>query len=376
MFIPSPLAHQTGFLYGMWLSFVLGVPQILQPVWDPVRALNLLQGWKGSFVQAATPFLADLVKAVEAGAAGPGRACGSSSTPVPAFPGTSPNGPPGCWARGSAGRSAPPKPAWAQSPPPAATRRWSGAPTDSCFPGCRPGSSATTGSCCLPAAEGNFELLSPTMFEGYLDRPDLTKEAFTDDGWYRTGDLATLDDAGYLRITGRVRDVINRGGEKIPVAEIEQLLYRHPAVDDVALAAMPDPRLGERACAFVVPVAGSCPHPGRTHPVPGQLPGLQALLAGAAGAAGSHPAEPGGQGPEIPAARAGTATGRECPGRHRQEPGVKTSSVNSGTAGADGRGSSIPEPEYQALLSRVTDWVEGPGEAWAEEIEATGKVSG
>ncbi len=53
-----------------------------------------------------------------------------------------------------------------------------------------------------------------------------------------------------------MRDVINRGGEKIPVAEIEQLLYRHPGVDDVAIAAMPDPRLGERACAFVVPVDG------------------------------------------------------------------------------------------------------------------------
>src|SRR5699024_7465014 len=72
------------------------------------------------------------------------------------------------------------------------------------------------------------------------------------DGWYRTGDLATIDDAGYLRITGRVRDVINRGGEKIPVSEIEQLLYTHPDVADVAIVAMPDRRLGERACAFVV----------------------------------------------------------------------------------------------------------------------------
>ena len=60
---------------------------------------------------------------------------------------------------------------------------------------------------------------------------------------------------GFLRITGRVKDVINRGGEKIPVAEIEQLLHTHPAVDDVAMVAMPDERLGERACALRGPGA-------------------------------------------------------------------------------------------------------------------------
>ncbi|HJX87283.1 MAG TPA: AMP-binding protein, partial [Gemmatimonadales bacterium] len=107
-----------------------------------------------------------------------------------------------------------------------------------------------------PGAEGNFELTGPTVFEGYLDRPDLTAEVFTADGWYRTGDLATIDDEGYLRITGRVRDVINRGGEKIPVSEIEQLIYTHPSVDDVAIVAMPDERLGERACAFVTLAPG------------------------------------------------------------------------------------------------------------------------
>jgi non-ribosomal peptide synthetase component E (peptide arylation enzyme) len=100
--------------------------------------------------------------------------------------------------------------------------------------------------------EGNFELLSRCFFEGYLDHPEWTAAALTPDGWFRTGDLATLDRAGYLRITGRVKDVINRGGEKVPVAEIEQILHAHPAVAEAAIVAMPDPRLGERACAFVV----------------------------------------------------------------------------------------------------------------------------
>ena len=74
----------------------------------------------------------------------------------------------------------------------------------------------------------------------------------TADGYYRTGDVARIDEHGYLRITGRVKDVINRGGEKVPVAEVEQLLYAHPAIRELAIVAMPDPRLGERACAFVV----------------------------------------------------------------------------------------------------------------------------
>jgi 3-phosphoshikimate 1-carboxyvinyltransferase len=100
--------------------------------------------------------------------------------------------------------------------------------------------------------EGNFELLSRCFFEGYLDHPEWTAAALTEDGWFRTGDLAVLDADGYLHITGRVKDVINRGGEKVPVAEVEQLLHAHPAVAEAAVVAMPDARLGERACAFVV----------------------------------------------------------------------------------------------------------------------------
>ncbi len=90
------------------------------------------------------------------------------------------------------------------------------------------------------------------MFQGYADHPEWTAAAYTPDGWFRTGDLAIIDESGYVRITGRVRDVINRGGEKIPVGEVEQLLTDHPAVAEIAIVAMPDARLGERACAFVV----------------------------------------------------------------------------------------------------------------------------
>src|SRR4029077_9375358 len=73
--------------------------------------------------------------------------------------------------------------------------------------------------------EGNFEVHSDCLFVGYLNRPELTAEAVTPNGWYRTRDLARIAAHGYVRITGRVKDVINRGGEKVPVAEIEQLLH-------------------------------------------------------------------------------------------------------------------------------------------------------
>ncbi|HLI39563.1 MAG TPA: cyclohexanecarboxylate-CoA ligase, partial [Streptosporangiaceae bacterium] len=112
------------------------------------------------------------------------------------------------------------------------------------------------GNVLAPGQEGNFEVFSRTLFEGYLDHPEWTAEAMTPDGWYRSGDLAIIDSSGYVRITGRVKDVINRGGEKIPVAEIEQLLHTHPSVREVAIVAMPDDRLGERGCAFVVAEPG------------------------------------------------------------------------------------------------------------------------
>ena len=72
------------------------------------------------------------------------------------------------------------------------------------------------------------------------------------DGWYYPGELAALDAANYLYLKGRASDVIIRGGENVPVVEVEGLLYRHPAIQEVAVVAMPDPRLGERACAFAV----------------------------------------------------------------------------------------------------------------------------
>jgi cyclohexanecarboxylate-CoA ligase len=93
------------------------------------------------------------------------------------------------------------------------------------------------------------------MFKGYYKRPELP--TFDGDGWFDSGDLAYMDKDGYIRISGRVKDILVRGGENVPVVEIENLLYKHPAVSAVAVVGIPDARLGERGCAFIVPRAGS-----------------------------------------------------------------------------------------------------------------------
>jgi cyclohexanecarboxylate-CoA ligase len=106
------------------------------------------------------------------------------------------------------------------------------------------------GALVAPGEEGQLQVRGCSNFVGYLRRPELDpKDA---DGWFDTGDLARMDAAGYIRIAGRSKDIIIRGGENIPVVEVEGLLFRHPAVAAVAIVGTPDARLGERACAFIV----------------------------------------------------------------------------------------------------------------------------
>jgi cyclohexanecarboxylate-CoA ligase len=103
----------------------------------------------------------------------------------------------------------------------------------------------------LRIVDGEVRAKAPQIFKGYLDSA-LDADAFDEDGWFRTGDLGSQDEGGWLTITGRVKDVIIRKGENISAKEIEDLLFRHPKVNDVAVIGLPDPSSGERACAVVV----------------------------------------------------------------------------------------------------------------------------
>jgi acyl-CoA synthetase (AMP-forming)/AMP-acid ligase II len=97
----------------------------------------------------------------------------------------------------------------------------------------------------------------PSLFAGYLDRPELTASAVRDDGFFRTGDLMTIDEFGFVKYVGRLKDVIRRGGVNIDPLEVERAILTHPAVRDVAVVAVADRRLGERAAAVIVARPGS-----------------------------------------------------------------------------------------------------------------------
>ena len=100
--------------------------------------------------------------------------------------------------------------------------------------------------------EGHLITQGPYTIRGYYDNPDANARSFTDDGWYRTGDIVRRDEAGNITVCGRDVDRINRGGEKVSAEEVEEHLLAHPAVRDAVVVAVADPYLGERTCAFVL----------------------------------------------------------------------------------------------------------------------------
>ena len=263
----SPMAHQTGFMYGLMMPILLKASVVLQDVWEPKKAIELIRTEGVTFTMASTPFLTDLAKTVtETGQGVPTlRTFLCAGAPIP--------GPLVEQARAALGAKI--VSAWGMTENGAVTltqlddadeRSFS---TDGCpLPGVEvkvvDGDDKP-----LPAGEiGKLLVRSCSNFGGYLHRPHLNG---TDaDDWFDTGDLARIDAQGYIRITGRSKDVIIRGGENIPVVEIESLLYRHPAVAMAAIVAYPDERLGERACAVVVP------KPGQSIDLPGVVEYLKA----------------------------------------------------------------------------------------------------
>jgi acyl-CoA synthetase (AMP-forming)/AMP-acid ligase II len=106
-------------------------------------------------------------------------------------------------------------------------------------------------------ADDELWLRGPTMFSGYLDRPDATAEAIDPDGWFHTGDLVTRDADGYFTITGRASESIRSAGEWVAPVEVETAIASHPAVADVAVVGIPDRAWGELVCAAIVVERGA-----------------------------------------------------------------------------------------------------------------------
>ena len=249
----SPLAHQTGFMYGLMMPIMLRASVVLQDVWDPTKATELIRQEGVTFTMASTPFLTDLTRAVsETGKGVPSlKTFLCAGAPIP--------GPLVEQARSTLGAKI--VSAWGMTENGAVTliklddHDILAFTTDGCaLPGAEVRVIDAEGRTVPPGEIGRLVVRSCSNFGGYLKRPQWNG---TDaDGWFDTGDLARIDANGYIRISGRSKDVIIRGGENIPVVEIEALLYKHPAVAQVAIVAFPDERLGERACAVIVPKAG------------------------------------------------------------------------------------------------------------------------
>ena len=109
----------------------------------------------------------------------------------------------------------------------------------------------------LPAgSQGELLLKGPSVFAGYYNNPAENALVFDGDGFFKTGDLAVIDEKGYVKLTGRIKEMINRGGESISATMIEGFINKHPDVAIVAVIPMPDPFLGERICAYIQPAAG------------------------------------------------------------------------------------------------------------------------
>ncbi|MEG3062606.1 MAG: cyclohexanecarboxylate-CoA ligase [Comamonas sp.] len=249
----SPMAHQTGFMYGLMMPIMLRTSVVLQDIWEPRQAIALVRQEGATFTMASTPFLTDLARTVaETGEGLPTlRTFLCAGAPIP--------GPLVEQARAALGAKV--VSAWGMTENGAVTltrlddsdeRSFN---TDGCpLPGVEIKVVDVDGQDLVVGEAGRLLLRACSNFGGYLRRPHLNATDAED--WLDTGDLGYLDARGYLRITGRSKDVIIRGGENIPVVEIESLLYRHPAIAMAAIVAYPDERLGERACAVVVPKPG------------------------------------------------------------------------------------------------------------------------
>ena len=254
--VMSPFGHLTGFTWGILMPLKGGGDVVLLEAWNPEQALDLFARYSVTFTMGATPFLSDLLDAAagRSGAVFP-RMFVCAGAPIP----------PSLIERALTLHDTRVVSGWGMSEYPIGTSTSvMDDPSLASTTDGRPAGRAEVrvvdaeGNQVAVGQEGDVIIRGPGLFRGYYKRDDLTAESFTASGHLKTGDRARLlDDRGHLRISGRTKDLIIRGGENIPVVEIENILLTHPAIKEVALVPLPHERLGETACACVVPTPGN-----------------------------------------------------------------------------------------------------------------------
>ncbi|MCT6470163.1 medium-chain fatty-acid--CoA ligase [Escherichia coli] len=248
--MPAPLGHATGFLHGVTAPFLIGARSVLLDIFTPDACLALLEQQRCTCMLGATPFVYDLLNLLEKQPADLSALrfflCGGTTIPKKVARECQQRGIKLLSVYGST-----------ESSPHAVVNL-----DDPLSRFMHTDGYAAAGveikvvddarKTLPPGCEGEEASRGPNVFMGYFDEPELTARALDEEGWYYSGDLCRMDEAGYIKITGRKKDIIVRGGENISSREVEDILLQYPKIHDACVVAMPDERLGERSCAYVV----------------------------------------------------------------------------------------------------------------------------
>jgi acyl-CoA synthetase len=247
-YMAAPLQHITGVLNAMTIPLLVGACAVLAERWDPEQAVSDMTRHRVTYSAGATVFLQELTDAARcAGVQLPLRnfACGGAAVPRAVMECSEEQGIPASRVYG-------------MTELPTVTVMNRGYPFDlradtdgAIAPGVQVRVVETDGKPLAAGSAGELLVRGPEQMLGYLD-PAANRAAIDDAGWFSTGDVGVVDDSGFVTITGRLKDVINRGGEKFSTRDIEDLLITHPAVRHAAVVPGPDARFGEVPVAFVV----------------------------------------------------------------------------------------------------------------------------
>lgn len=249
-YMPAPVAHATGLLSAVAIPIATGSSVMLRDRWDADLAIDDIRGHGITFSAGAAVFIKELLGALDARGIerlelSSGYPCGGSAIPT-------------SLAMAAEAVGMRPARSWGMTECPSVTGSAPFEPAEircgtdgRLSPGCEVRVAGPDGHLLGPDEIGELEVRGPQRALGYID-PNHTKDGFDDEGWLRTGDLGFITAAGVLSMTGRSKEIINRGGEKISGREIEDVLARHPGVVEAAVVPAPHPRLGEQPAAFVL----------------------------------------------------------------------------------------------------------------------------
>lgn len=258
-FGPSPVTHTTGLVTSFILPLIHGAASHLVERWEPREGLEHIAKFGCTAAVTATAFLQTLINAYDpnvhdassmrfwtlAGAPIPGSVVETARALLPNMQVLSLYGRTECIATtmctvdDDASRSV--------------TSDGRGLPFQEARIVSNDGNELPRGE------EGDIAYRGAMNCLGYINQPEETAANYTAEGFHRSGDLGTMDPDGYVRVTGRLKDIVIRGGLNISVRQVEDLLAAHPAVRDIACVDMPDPKVGEKMCAYLVPADGAEP---------------------------------------------------------------------------------------------------------------------